>query len=104
VESRVGYDSIGKLNFWIPKLESPMSDESPNAFDIDQWTDVDHAVFHAILEPRPFDSTPRGDWPPNDKFTKHRSAKFLAGLCRLLLEKKILTEDEINELSRNCRQ
>lgn len=83
---------------------SDFPNEDPKAFDIEQWSDVDHAVFHAILEPHPFDPTPRGDWPPNDKFTEHRTAKFLAGLCRLLIEKGILTHEEINDLNRECRR
>jgi hypothetical protein len=101
VESSVGYDSIGKLNFWIPKLESPMS-EDPKAFDVDQWEDVEHAVYHALVESKPF--PPGSQNLPLPSEFEHRVAKYIAELVGHLAKSQTLIDREINQFNRNCRQ
>ena len=60
------------------------------SYKIDDWQDVEHCAYHAMT-----------DDPPH--LTDHRIAHVVAGLAAALVEHKIMTVEQLEQILATCR-
>jgi hypothetical protein len=63
----------------------------PKQYKIEDWTDVEHCVFHALTD------------PPADN-TTHRIAHVISCLADVLVETGTITEKAVEEILLTCRR
>jgi hypothetical protein len=62
----------------------------PVDYKVDSWADVEHCVYHALV-----------DAP--DELTTHRIAHVVGRIAATLVEKEILTTRELESFLHSCR-